>query len=154
MNDPQEILKFHKRLFRLSLLIGVFLTTVVLIHKKIWVVDLSGKTEILVIQEHPDLIDSLLIGQIDEESGLIMDHGINIVKAQCGSCHSTKLVAQNGFNREGWIELIRWMQKEQNLWDLGEAEGPILDYLEKNCAPKNFGRRKQLHVTDWYVLNE
>lgn len=91
---------------------------------------------------------------IDEETGLIVVEGYEVVKAQCGSCHSARLVAQNSFDREGWKDLIEWMQKEHNLWDLGEHETVILDYLEKNYAPTKKGRRAPLSEIDWYVLNE
>jgi len=94
------------------------------------------------------------IGSLDTESGLIVDIGFTVVKAQCGACHSTKLVAQNAFSREGWTEVIRWMQEKQNLWDLGEQEAVVLDYLEKNYAPKNMGRRKNLENIDWYELTD
>jgi len=94
------------------------------------------------------------IGSIDQESGLVIDHGLTVVKAHCSTCHSAKLVAQNHFSREGWLEVIRWMQEKQNLWDLGEQEKVILDYLEKNYAPNKVGKRKKLENIDWYVLNE
>ena len=99
-------------------------------------------------------VDTSLYGTIDEQSGLVIDDGLNIVKANCGACHSTLLVAQNHLTRQSWKELIRWMQAEQNLWDLGEQEPVILDYLEKNCGPKSSGRRKNLASINWYILNE
>ena len=42
--------------------------------------------------------------------------------------------------------------KTQKLWDLGENEILILDYLEKNYAPKEQGRRAPLKDIDWYEL--
>ena len=61
-------------------------------------------------------------------------------------------MSQNRATREDWQEMIRWMQKTQNLWDLGENEPKILDYLEKNYGPEDTGRRKQLDVKEWYTL--
>ena len=40
---------------------------------------------------------------------------------------------------------IRWMQKEQGLWELGDAETVIVDYLEKNYGVADVPwRRKPL----------
>jgi hypothetical protein len=46
------------------------------------------------------------------------------------------------------------MQQTQGLWDLGDNEKPILDYLAKNYAPEDAGRRKQLTNVEWYILKE
>ncbi|MEQ8325040.1 MAG: hypothetical protein RIC15_04975 [Vicingaceae bacterium] len=98
--------------------------------------------------------DTSLYGSVDDASGLIIDRHFDVVKTQCGACHSTALVAQNRFTRDGWLELIRWMQAEQKLWDLGEQETAILDYLAKNYAPKDMGRRPNLANIQWYTLDE
>lgn len=91
---------------------------------------------------------------IDPESGLIMVEGYELVKAHCGACHSTRLVIQNRQSRKGWKSLIRWMQREHRLWDLGEQEGQVLDYLARCYAPQKKGRRKKLENIDWYELEE
>lgn len=70
--------------------------------------------------------------------------GMALVAAQCGVCHSLALVAQNRADREGWTELIRWMQAKHGLWPLGEFETPILDYLSAHYAPARVGRRQPL----------
>lgn len=67
-----------------------------------------------------------------------------LVAAQCSLCHSLALVTQNRADREGWRTLIRWMQKKHGLWELGELEAPILDYLENHYAPLGSGRRPPL----------
>jgi len=72
---------------------------------------------------------------VDEDSGLIMEEGWQIVKGVCTKCHSSRLIIQNRGTRDVWVERIRWMQKTQGLWDLGALETPILDYLESNYAP-------------------
>lgn len=90
--------------------------------------------------------------QIHQPSGLIIDEGLGLVIANCTSCHSAKLVTQNRATREGWESTIRWMQATQNFWDLGENEEAILDYLARNYAPQQLGRRAPLEITDWYEL--
>ena len=85
-------------------------------------------------------------------TGLIMDEGVLEVSRTCGACHSLDLVTQNRADREGWKEIIVWMQETQKLWDLGENEPIILDYLSKNYAPENTGRRKNLEGIEWYEL--
>jgi hypothetical protein len=56
-------------------------------------------------------------------------------------------VAQNRADRDGWLQMIRWMQDTQNLWPLGEAEPVILDYLAENYGPLPRGRRAPLEVS-------
>lgn len=96
--------------------------------------------------------DLLIENGIDVESGLIVDEGFEIVKGTCAACHSLDLVTQNSATREGWKDIIVWMQKTQKLWDLGENETVILDYLEKNYPPKKQGRRAPLKDIEWYEL--
>lgn len=89
---------------------------------------------------------------IDVTSGLLADEGYKVVRQVCTSCHSSKQVIENRATREGWLTTIRWMQKTQKLWDLGKNEELILNYLAKNYAPENKGRRQQLTGIEWYVL--
>jgi len=89
----------------------------------------------------------------DTETGMIVDKDLYIVKAQCTSCHSSKLIVQNRFTRDGWKQKIRWMQAKHNLWDLGETEKQVLDYLEKYYAPTaTLARRQPLKDIKWYKL--
>ncbi|WP_229311724.1 hypothetical protein [Larkinella rosea] len=91
----------------------------------------------------------------DPNTGLVADEHLTLVVAQCTACHSSKLILQNRFTRDGWKEKIRWMQRTQKLWDLGETEPVILDYLVKHYGPeqKTFdGRRKPLPAIQWYKL--
>ena len=44
------------------------------------------------------------------------------------------------------------MQETQELWDLGNNEAPILDYLAKHYGPENKGRRENLEDIEWYEL--
>jgi len=72
----------------------------------------------------------------------------------CTTCHSAELVTQNKMTRDGWLATIRWMQESQNLWDLGQNEDLILDYLAKNYAPEDTGRRRSLGKIEWYELSK
>lgn len=91
--------------------------------------------------------------KLDPETGLIVDENLFMVKAQCTGCHSTKLISANHFSRDGWKQKIRWMQANHNLWELGETEKQVLDYLEKNYAPVQVvSRRAPLKNIQWYDL--
>ncbi len=96
--------------------------------------------------------DSLI--KIDESTGLIVSQHLNLVIANCTGCHSSKLITQFHTDRQGWLEKIRWMQQKQKLWDLGESEPKILDYLAKNYPPsEKVNRRAVLKNIEWYKLN-
>ncbi len=91
----------------------------------------------------------------DVATGLAAGEGLNIVKSHCLACHSGALILQNRFTREGWHKKIVWMQETQGLWDLGDSEPVILDYLAANYAPEEFrGRRKPLADIEWYELDQ
>jgi len=90
------------------------------------------------------------VAQSSPSNSLPPGPGAELVAAHCGSCHSLGLVTQNRGDAAHWRKLIRWMQAEHNLWDLGPAEQPILDYLSKALgAPARAPRRAALEV-DWY----
>jgi hypothetical protein len=90
---------------------------------------------------------------VDQKTGLIIAPGFAVVSTTCVRCHSPKLITAKRATREGWLATIRWMQQTQGLWDLGPQEPVILDYLAKNYAPTNEGRRPLLKTTEWYKLN-
>ena len=103
-----------------------------------------GKIE----KPNPDVVDG-----IHTPSGLKDDENLMIVIGNCTACHSADLIIQNRANREGWKNLITWMQETQKLWDLGENEPKILDYLEKHYSPSDSSlRRAPLVVEEWYEL--
>lgn len=66
----------------------------------------------------------------NDEPPATLAEGAELVEANCSACHSLALVAQNRMSRDNWRETIRWMQQKQGLWELGDAEPIILDYLE------------------------
>ena len=92
---------------------------------------------------------------IHVQTGLVYEDGFEEVRAICTSCHSAKLVTQNRATRDGWKEMIRWMQETQGLWELGPAEPKILDYLAKYYAPEAAGRLSNLDIAEieWYILD-
>jgi hypothetical protein len=94
----------------------------------------------------------LIVDGKDVETGLIVADGYLTVKQNCTHCHSSKLITQNHLSRDRWEQTIRWMQKNQNLGDLGENEAVILDYLAANYGPQNTGRRRPLEQPEWYPL--
>lgn len=93
-----------------------------------------------------------VVNGIDTLTGLAYDESFEIVRANCITCHSSKLITQNRATREGWQGMLVWMRETQNLHDLGDNEEPILDYLAKHYAPENKGRRANIEGVEWYVL--
>lgn len=79
---------------------------------------------------------------VDEASGLIVAPGWQLVRAHCGGCHSYALVTGQRADRQTWLDIIRWMQATQNLWQFDpETEHGILDYLAENYPPQPNRRR-------------
>ena len=89
---------------------------------------------------------------IHVRTGLKEDEGLMTVVTHCTPCHSAQLVTQNRMNEERWNATIRWMQETQNLWDLGENQKVIVDYLVRNYPPTEKGRRENLKDIEWYDL--
>ncbi len=90
----------------------------------------------------------------DVATGLMAADGLLMVKSNCIACHSSALILQNRFTREGWKEKIEWMQETQGLWDLGKNEAAILDYLAAHYSPEAAisSRRRPLGQIEWYRL--
>lgn len=99
---------------------------------------------------NPDQVEN----GIHLRTGLIAEDGLETVIANCTTCHSSKLVIQNRMGAEQWNATIRWMQKTQGLWELGENQKIIVDYLVKNYPPMEKGRRSALTNINWYELEE
>ena len=91
---------------------------------------------------------------IHVRTGLKDGEGLMTVVAHCTACHSAQLVIQNRMSKERWNATIRWMQETQNLWDLGESQEVIVDYLVKNYRVYSKGRRENLENIEWYELSE
>ena len=78
----------------------------------------------------------------DRATGLIKKPGWEHVRAHCGGCHSHALVTSQRADRQTWLDIIRWMQATQNLWQFQpEVETQILDYLAANYPPQPNRRR-------------
>ncbi len=108
----------------------------------------SAEVPATVVANAPEIVDGK-----DTLTGLFDGEGLLEIKANCLSCHSAKLITQNRFTRDGWHQKIVWMQQTQGLWDLGEAEPLILDYLAKHYAPEaRASRRQPLTDITWYPL--
>lgn len=116
-------------------------------------VDTTSNTYVSNSSQRVDDWDKVENG-IHLQTGLVYDKNFDIVRGQCTACHSGKLIAQNRATREGWTQMIRWMQETQGLWNLGINEPKILDYLETHYAPKEVGRRANIDVAsvEWYIL--
>ncbi len=86
--------------------------------------------------------------ETDKETGLILAPGFDEVKQTCTVCHSAMLITQNKADRDGWLEMIRWMQDKQGLQDLDPTlENVILEYLATNYGPTESSRRPPLDIT-------
>lgn len=86
------------------------------------------------------------------KTGLKDAEGLMTVVTHCTACHSAELIIQNRMNEERWNATIRWMQETQNLWDLGDNQKVIVDYLVTNYPVEKKGRRQKLDDIDWYEL--
>jgi hypothetical protein len=85
-------------------------------------------------------------------TGLVDAEGLMTVVNNCTNCHSAKLVVQNKMSAESWNTTIKWMQETQNLWDLGDNQEIIVNYLVTNYPHTAKGRRAILTNIDWYTL--
>ncbi len=93
----------------------------------------------------PTLLAAPVAAEVDKSTGLIKDDNWQLISQNCAACHSLKLVTANRFDRETWLETIRWMQKTQKLWEFKPAvEDKILTYLATNYAPSARVRRPAL----------
>ena len=88
----------------------------------------------------------LLAASAVQAEDLVDDDGVELVRAHCVACHSLQLVTQHRMSHDGWLETIRYMQKNHNLWPLGEHEGPLLDYLSRNYGPQSSARARRSNL--------
>ncbi|MGD8415510.1 MAG: hypothetical protein PVH91_00490 [Pseudomonadales bacterium] len=81
----------------------------------------------------------------DPSTGLIVAPGWEIARANCGACHSYRLVTAQRGDASFWENVIRWMQRTQNLWAIPEAqEKTLITYLAANYNETDWGRRPPL----------
>ena len=93
-----------------------------------------------------------VVDGVHTPTGLVFAEGFTAVRDNCINCHSAQLITQTRATREGWAEMIRWMQAKQGLGPLGSSEPIILDYLAAYYAPVDVGRRAGLDSVRWYLL--
>ncbi len=73
---------------------------------------------------------------------LTEDKGRDEVEAYCGTCHSLRLVIQQGLSREQWRELLIWMTEEQEMDKIpDDDEKLVLDYLAKHFSVEQHRKR-------------
>jgi hypothetical protein len=86
--------------------------------------------------------------EVDEATGLRIGPGWELVRAHCGGCHSHKIVTNQRADRQTWLDIIRWMQATQNLWQFDAlTETAILDYLTSSYPPQPNRRRAPIPPT-------
>lgn len=136
----------HKKNLTTSILvlIAVILFALLVVVK---LKDEQVKPSVQTAIQNTDIVDG-----IHQPTGLKDDEGLMTVVAHCTACHSAQLVIQNRMNRERWNATIRWMQETQNLWDLGDNQEVIVNYLVKNYPVSVKGRREKLENIEWYEL--
>lgn len=79
---------------------------------------------------------------IDDATGLAIGPGWEIARANCGGCHSYRLVTAQRADRQTWQDMLRWMQATQNLWQFdADVERRLLDYLAASYPPVPTRRR-------------
>lgn len=98
--------------------------------------------------------EDLIENGIHVRTGFVDAEGLMTVINNCTNCHSSKLVTQNRMSKERWNATIRWMQETQNLWDLGDNQEIIVDYLVTNYPVEDKGRRTSLSNIEWYDLED
>lgn len=159
MQDHAKFKQQAKAIYRLMAgLFGLFIVAAIGILLLVSNPDWTQKKitevepEYVAIPEQEDF-DKIENG-IHIRTGLKEADGLMAVVNNCTNCHSAKLVTQNRMNEERWIATIRWMQETQNLWDLGNNEEIIVNYLVTNYPPKNKGRREVLSNIEWYDLED
>ena len=89
--------------------------------------------------------------EIDAASGLVVDQdqAWEHVRDHCTSCHSSQTFTQQTLSKKKWLDVIRRMQKDEGLWDLGEYEDKVVTYLatyygEKSNTERPRSKRKPL----------
>lgn len=147
-NFNNSIKKIHRIIFTMFsvMIVIIIVTATYTINPSIFIFEEERYTKI--VEEDEDRIEN----GFHVRTGFVDDEGLMTVINNCTNCHSAKLVTQNRMTKSRWQATIKWMQKTQNLWDLGKNEEIILNYLAKNYAPNNKGRRENLSGIDWYEL--
>lgn len=59
-----------------------------------------------------------------------------LVRAHCTSCHSSQIFKNIRLSNAAWQDVIKRMQDEEGLWDLGDDEPKIVEYLATYFGPQ------------------
>jgi hypothetical protein len=145
----QEKKKRKKRLFFAA---SVILLLLVLLYFKSNP-KLTSEKDIDKLIDKPMSTNEVVDG-IHVRTGLKDGEGLMTVVANCTACHSAQLIIQNKMNKERWNATIRWMQETQSLWELGDNQAVIVNYLVTNYPVIDKGRREKLEDIEWYALDE
>ena len=83
--------------------------------------------------------------ELDAYTGLKMNPDWELVRNNCIACHSPKLITQQRGSEAQWLNMIRWMQAKQNLWQFDPVtESKIVAYLASNYPPRADQRRSAI----------
>ena len=63
------------------------------------------------------------------------DGSWKLVRAHCTSCHSSQILKNLRLSSAAWQDVIKRMQEEEGLWDLGDDETKIVVYLATYFGP-------------------
>ena len=156
MKQPIEHLNSVRRQVRIALVIMVLLVGgagwwLWINHKSPVPSADAVATSPQALPQSDEVVDGIHI-----QNGLAEGPGYREVLVNCTACHSAQLVTQNRGDRNRWEQIIRWMQETQGLWDLGDNESVILDYLAANYPPEVINRRMNLDqaAIEWFVLSD
>ncbi|MCB0601042.1 MAG: hypothetical protein KDC28_07440 [Saprospiraceae bacterium] len=158
MKEPLDYLNELRRLIRVvtGVLVIIVVTTLLMLWKQHdGSFGFAGRQPqaIDTAKIEAEVIDAVVDG-VHTINGLADGVGYQDVLTNCTGCHSAQLVTQNRGDRARWEQIIRWMQETQGLWNLGEKEPVILDYLATYYPPEEINRRTNLdpEAIEWYVL--
>lgn len=148
-NEYQKVLRKAERLAYFALY--AWSVSLCLLYFRVYDPNFSVfKEKSIAVVAHID--DDKIENGIHLSTGFIDAIGLMTVVNNCTNCHSSKLVIQNRMNADRWNATIKWMQETQNLWQLGDNQKVIVDYLVKNYPPIDKGRREGLINIIWYDL--
>jgi hypothetical protein len=155
MTKEEEYIKFVKKVYHLMILaFSIFIliggATIFYLNDPNFSAFKNSPETLVTSQEEVD--EDLVEDGIHVRTGLIDAEGLMTVVNNCTNCHSAKLVTQNKMSAERWNETILWMQETQNLWDLGDNQEIIVNYLVTNYPVVDKGRRENLTNIEWYEL--
>lgn len=101
-----------------------------------------GRTMFAVIVASAGTIAMAANVELDPLTGLKMAGDWEVVRNNCIACHSPRLITQQSGSANQWLNMIRWMQEKQNLWQFDpETEEKIVRYLAEYYPPQADRRR-------------